>query len=115
MIALIYGGAFSPATRILEFFAPGFFLLFLDILLGHVIYAAGRGHGFAVAKVASVAVATALNLVLIPHASYFGAALATLVTEVLVVTLLMIPIASMKALRPRAVVSRATNAERCPG
>ncbi|HEX6736969.1 MAG TPA: oligosaccharide flippase family protein, partial [Vicinamibacteria bacterium] len=66
-VALVYGASgFGPAAAILEVFAPGLFLLFLDILLGNVIYACGGGSAFAAAKVASVAVGTALDFVLIP-------------------------------------------------
>jgi O-antigen/teichoic acid export membrane protein len=68
VVGAIYGAeAFAPAAAILTVFAPGFFLLFIDVLLGHVVYASGRGAGFAAAKVASVVAGTALNLVLIPH------------------------------------------------
>jgi O-antigen/teichoic acid export membrane protein len=67
VVTLIYGTeGFAPAATILQVFAPGFFLLFIDILLGHIAYASGRGTGFAVAKIASVAVGTALNFLLIP-------------------------------------------------
>jgi len=66
-VGLVYGArGFAPAASVLEVFAPGLFLLFVDILLGNVIYASGGGTGFAVAKVASVAAGTALDLVLIP-------------------------------------------------
>jgi len=66
-IALIYGErGFGPAASILQVFAPGLFLLFVDILLGNIIYAAGGGTGFAAAKVVSVVVGTALDFVLIP-------------------------------------------------
>jgi O-antigen/teichoic acid export membrane protein len=66
-IGLIYGeGGFGPAAAILQVFAPGFFLLFIDILLGNVIYACGGGTAFALAKVASVGAGTALDVVLIP-------------------------------------------------
>jgi O-antigen/teichoic acid export membrane protein len=67
-IRLIYGkGGFEPAATVLEVFAPGLFLLFIDILLGNVIYASGGGTtAFAVGKILSVAVATALDLALIP-------------------------------------------------
>jgi O-antigen/teichoic acid export membrane protein len=66
-ISLVYGArGFAPAATILEVFAPGLFLLFVDILLGNVLYAAGKGFGFAVAKIASVVVGTVLDLVLIP-------------------------------------------------
>jgi O-antigen/teichoic acid export membrane protein len=66
-IGLIYGSeGFGPAATILRVFAPGLFLLFIDILLGNIIYASGGGTGFALAKIVSVVVGTALNLVLIP-------------------------------------------------
>jgi O-antigen/teichoic acid export membrane protein len=65
-IVLIYGTSFAPAAMVLRFFAPGFFLLFIDILFGHIIYAAGRGTGFAIAKVLSVLVGTGLDLLLVP-------------------------------------------------
>jgi O-antigen/teichoic acid export membrane protein len=66
-IGLIYGTrGFGPAASVLEVFAPGLFLLFIDILLGNVIYASGGGTGFAIAKVLSVVVGTGLDFVLIP-------------------------------------------------
>lgn len=66
-IRLVYGAkGFAPAATILQVFAPGFLLLFLDILLGNVIYAAGRGTRFTIALVLKVAVATALNFALVP-------------------------------------------------
>ncbi len=90
-VRLIYGETgFAPAARILQVFAPGFFLLFVDILLGHVIYATGRGTGFAIAKVASVAAGAALDLVLVPafQARYgnggIGIVVAFALSEVLV-------------------------------
>jgi len=66
-VGLVYGSAgFAPAAAILQVFAPGLLLLFVDILLGNVIYASGGGTGFAIAKVASVAVGTGLDVLLIP-------------------------------------------------
>jgi O-antigen/teichoic acid export membrane protein len=66
-VAIIYGTkGFGPAGVILRVFSLGLFLLFIDVLLGHVITAAGRTTGFAIAKVASVIVSTALDLWLIP-------------------------------------------------
>ena len=42
-IGLIYGSrGFGPASTILEVFSPFLFLLFIDILLGNIIYASGR-------------------------------------------------------------------------
>jgi O-antigen/teichoic acid export membrane protein len=66
-VDLIYGSrGFGPAATILRVFAPGLFLLFIDMLFGQIVYACGHGTGFAVAKVASVAVGTALDILLIP-------------------------------------------------
>jgi O-antigen/teichoic acid export membrane protein len=66
-IGLIYGSrGFEPAAMILKVFAPGLFLLFIDILLGNIIYASGGGTGLAIAKVVSVVVGTALDFLLIP-------------------------------------------------
>jgi O-antigen/teichoic acid export membrane protein len=67
VIELIYGSrGFGPAATILEVFAPGLFLLFVDILLGNIIYASGGGNAFAVAKIVSVLIGTGLDVVLIP-------------------------------------------------
>src|SRR6185436_15887002 len=64
---LIYGAeGFGAAATILRVFSPALFLIFIDILLGNIIYASGGGTGFAVAKIVSVVVGTALDLVLIP-------------------------------------------------
>jgi len=66
-IRLVYGAkGFDPAATILQVFAPGFLLLFMDILLGNVIYAAGRGTRFTIALVLKVAAATGLNFALVP-------------------------------------------------
>jgi O-antigen/teichoic acid export membrane protein len=66
-IDLIYGSrGFEPAAMILKVFAPGLFLLFIDILLGNIIYASGSATGLAIAKLASVVVGTALDFLLIP-------------------------------------------------
>ena len=66
-IGLIYGSeGFGPAATILQVFSPGLFLVFIDILLGNIIYASGGGTGFAIAKIVSVVVGTGLDFVLIP-------------------------------------------------
>ncbi len=66
-IGLLYGSrGFGPAATILEVFAPALFLLFIDILLGNIIYASGGGTGLAIAKIVSVGVGTGLDLLLIP-------------------------------------------------
>ena len=66
-VRVIYGRAqYQPAATILEVFSPGMFLLFVDVLLGTALFAASRVKRFALAKIASVGVSVALDLVLIP-------------------------------------------------
>lgn len=66
-IDLIYGSrGFGPASTILRAFSPFLFVLFIDILLGNIIYASGRATTFAITKVVNVAVSTALDVALIP-------------------------------------------------
>lgn len=66
-IGLIYGlQKFGPAVDVLRVFGIGLFLLFADVLLGHVITAAGRSFGFSMGKIVSVVVAVGLQLWLIP-------------------------------------------------
>jgi O-antigen/teichoic acid export membrane protein len=68
VIQLIFGARhFGPAGTILQVFSPGLFLLFIDILLGTVVYAIGSGTGFAVAKILSVALGAALDFLFIPY------------------------------------------------
>lgn len=67
VIAIVYGQRhFGPAEMILKAYAPGFFLLFIDVLFGYALTALGRAAALSVAKVGSVLISTGLALVLIP-------------------------------------------------
>lgn len=66
-VGLIYGQqSFGPAAAVLRVFGVGLFLVFVDVLLGHVVTAVGKATGFAIAKATSVVVAVGLQLWLIP-------------------------------------------------
>jgi O-antigen/teichoic acid export membrane protein len=65
-IAIVYGQHFGPSGVILKVYAPGFFLLFMNVLLATAFFALGRAKAFSVAKWASVVVSTVLGLLLIP-------------------------------------------------
>lgn len=66
-VNLIYGeDKFAPAATILQVFAPGLFLLFLDMMLGIAVVAVGRTRSLAVGKILNVIVATSLGIVLVP-------------------------------------------------
>jgi O-antigen/teichoic acid export membrane protein len=66
-IAIVYGQQhFGPSGIILKVYAPGFFLLFINILFSNALFALDQAKAFTVVKVASVVVSTALELALIP-------------------------------------------------
>ena len=66
-VGIVYGGKFAPAGSILKVFAPGLFLLFVDVLFGAAVVAAGRSAALALAKVANVALSAGLSLLLVPY------------------------------------------------
>ena len=65
-VGLIYGAGFAPSATILKVYAPALFLVFIDILLGNTLYAAGAAVGFAVVLGLKVLVSAGLSLVLVP-------------------------------------------------
>lgn len=67
-IKLIYGskGDFGPAAIILSVFGLGLFLVFIDVLLGTSATAIGRTTPFSIIKIATVVLATGLELFLVP-------------------------------------------------
>jgi O-antigen/teichoic acid export membrane protein len=66
-IGVVYGQKhFGPSGMILKVYAPAFFLLFINFPLSYALSALDRAMALSVLKVASVALSTALELVLIP-------------------------------------------------
>lgn len=66
-VALIYSmQKFGPSVVILRAFAPAVMLLYVNMLLGSVILAAGNAGRFAGAKVASLILTTVLTFILVP-------------------------------------------------
>jgi len=90
-IHVVYGQRqFGPAAVILQVFGLGLFLIFVDVLVGTALTALGRATAFAVAKIASVALALGLELVLIPWFQYrtgnggIGVTVAAVISEVVI-------------------------------
>lgn len=66
-VAIVYGQRdFGPAGMIMKVYAPGFFLVFIDVLLGYSLFALERVSAMSMAKAASLVVSTVLELFLIP-------------------------------------------------
>jgi O-antigen/teichoic acid export membrane protein len=65
-VSLVYGSGFAPAATILKVYAPVLFLVFIDILLGNALYAAGAAVSFAMVLAVKVLVSAGLSVLLVP-------------------------------------------------
>lgn len=88
LIQLFYGGRYVVAARATEGLVLGALLGFYTSLCFTALAAVKRNLAYPVAALIGVAVNVGLNLVLVPLWSYNGAALATVLTEVLVLAIL---------------------------
>lgn len=85
LVELLYGAEFDEAATALQLLAPAIALFPVTYVTSLLLVARGRQRFIAVLYGAVTAVNIALNLVLIPEFSLNGAALATSLTEALVV------------------------------
>jgi len=66
-VSIVYSKQkFGPAVPILQVFAPGLLLMFIDMQLGNAILAVGRSLGLAIAKAVAVGLGAGLDVLLIP-------------------------------------------------
>ena len=99
-MTLLYGSQYAVGAQAARLVVAAECLSALGRLAFTVLVATGRYRLYPLAALAGLATNVALNLWLIPAHSFLGAALATLVTEVLVVSVVLAPVARMDALRP---------------
>lgn len=67
VVDLVYGRAkFEPSVVVLQVFAPGLLLFFVDMLLVSSLIAAGKAKPMAVAKLVAVVLSTALSAAMVP-------------------------------------------------
>jgi O-antigen/teichoic acid export membrane protein len=112
-IAIVYGRQhFGPSGIILKVHAPGFFLLFMNVLFSSALFSLEQAKAFSALKVVSVVVGTALELVLIPffqkHAGNGGiGVVAAFVASEFVVFAGAVFLLRRKGLRPASFVDMA--------
>jgi len=89
LVGLLFGDEYRDAVGILQVLAVSIPIFYLDVLLVWLAYAYGRERG--VASVGAVAASSniALNFILIPRFGAYGAAVVTVVTELLVLVCYM--------------------------
>jgi O-antigen/teichoic acid export membrane protein len=92
LIRLLYGDRFAPSASAARLLVVGAALTALIILGIFLLTAAGKQRSYPWVAVVGLTVNVALNLVLIPRLSYDGAAISTVVTWAVAVTLLWIVI-----------------------
>lgn len=93
LIRLLYGDRFAPSASAARLLVVGAALTALIILGIFLLTAAGKQRSYPWVAITGLAVNVGLNLVLIPRMSYDGAAISTVVTWAVSVTLLWIVIA----------------------
>lgn len=81
IILLFYGAQFAPAIVGLQILAWHILLFFMYALLANVLISINRQNQMAITVGSCALMNVVLNLALIPHFSYIGAAMATIATE----------------------------------
>ncbi|MGH9158095.1 MAG: polysaccharide biosynthesis C-terminal domain-containing protein [Acidimicrobiales bacterium] len=100
LMETFYGARFGPASGAARLLMVGQAVNYLTTLCFFALLAAGRNRRYVVAASAGLGLNVGLNLVLIPAASYRGAAAATVVTEVVVLAILGHAALALPGLRP---------------
>lgn len=100
LIGLLYGERYAAGARATSLVVVAECLGALGRLAFTALVAMGRHRLYPAVALGGLVVNVVLNLVLIPAWSYEGAAVATLVTEVLVVVALWAPMARLDVVRP---------------
>lgn len=84
IILIIYGSAFTPSIAALQILICVIPIIFMTYLFGNLLGSINKQRFVAIVTATSAAFNVILNLFLIPRFSYFGASLATVLTELCV-------------------------------
>jgi O-antigen/teichoic acid export membrane protein len=100
VVVLLYGESYRPAGAVTGLLVTAIVVSFFALLAVNVLIAAEDHLVYPLVAAIGLAVNVALNAVLIPNRSFTGAALATIVTEVVVLVLLVGATSRLSGLRP---------------
>jgi len=112
LVTLLYGTRYGDGIDASRALVVAQVVHFFAVLCSFSLIAAGRTRTYAAVMGCGLVVNLALNFALIPRWSYNGAAVATVLTEVVVVLILVRPVARLPGVRPLpwSVVGRALGA-----
>ncbi len=96
----IFGSDFADTALFLAWLAPAIPLMFLSLLLGTAVGAVDRQIFSALATGLCVLINVTLNLILIPKIGGRGAALSTVIAEIVLLAALAVPLVRSGAWRP---------------
>jgi O-antigen/teichoic acid export membrane protein len=105
LMAAMFGGAFHASGWPFAILAAAMALVLVEAVLSNILIASSRDRRYAQIVTIGACVNLALNLVLIPSLASSGSALATLVTEALLIALTLVAARPVVGL-PRLDVSR---------
>jgi len=98
VIDLLYGERYAPAAGAARLLVAAAAIQFFSYLCFTTLASIGRNAAYAIGGAVGLAVNIGLNVVLIPAYSFDGAAIATVVTEVVVVAFLLVALVRVGAL-----------------
>jgi O-antigen/teichoic acid export membrane protein len=99
-IGLFYGQRYATVAGAAVLLMVGQLLAFFTNLSFYTLAAVKRHRAYPLASLLGVLVNVGLNLVLIPRYSYTGSGIATVITEVIVLGILVVPVSRVPAVRP---------------
>jgi len=103
VIRTLYGAEYAPAADAARIVVASECVAFFTFLAFNCLVAAGRHRLYPLITLLGLVVNVALNMVAIPRWSYQGAAVCTLVTDVLVCVLMMLLLRRVPGMRPLPV------------
>jgi len=103
IMKFVAGDQFEGSEKVLIWILVALSFIFLNTLMGNVMLAYHKQHRLIWQGVLGVVVNIGLNLILIPRYSYLGAAVATLITEGLVLLLMTGMVGKELKLWPRLI------------
>jgi O-antigen/teichoic acid export membrane protein len=117
LVSTLYTERYADAADSARLLVVGQGLHFFTLLAFTTLVAVGRNKLYPIAMLVGVVVNIGLNLVLIPKYSYIGSGWATVVTEVLVLTVLTIGVLRIPGVRPLPwiAIAKCSVAATCAG
>ncbi|MFF9816433.1 polysaccharide biosynthesis C-terminal domain-containing protein [Streptomyces sp. NPDC014006] len=100
VIRTLYGARYAPAADAARLVVASECVAFFTFLAFNCLVAAGRNRRYPLVTLLGLLVNVALNLVAIPRWSYLGAAVSTLVTDVMVCVLMTLLLRRIPGMRP---------------